>query len=474
MPIAIRCKCGKDLKVKDELAGKAVKCPGCGTVLKVVAPQARPAVPVAAAGKPGTKVVPGKAGPQKPGTKVGARPGGLPAKGAKPADDLGLIGLPEDMMPKSETAKSQTCKKCGAPYYSGDLFCMKCGLDFKTGKPVEQRKEKRSYWWVKPMVILLILGGIGAGVYFKFFAIKEEEKKDDGTKEEVVVDPFEGLRKAVTAENPENGPIGEALAKHGLDALPILQEIMKEAQNEKLYLQKGLVRAMAILTGVSLYNNDVCDLTVKLLEKKDFPQDVFALAVDALLSMGTGKRADSINAILAQPVGPTSLENVFSEHDAKKATEPLRRGIEALLNNRNFLDVPLIVRVSQTLFDAGESDAVPLVLDMALSPEKELQDAGIEALFQMLGLRKGPEDWRHWWNYNKGKPRYAWWIEALQEPSDEVRTACIERLKKYLGEKAPAEIEYIFDSTASQEQKDAVAKKWAQWWEENKSNPKLK
>jgi RsiW-degrading membrane proteinase PrsW (M82 family) len=37
MPIPIACSCGKSLKVKDEYAGKRVKCPGCGQPLSVPA-----------------------------------------------------------------------------------------------------------------------------------------------------------------------------------------------------------------------------------------------------------------------------------------------------------------------------------------------------------------------------------------------------------------------------------------------------
>src|SRR5437899_10199533 len=35
MPIRIGCECGKNLAVKDELAGRRVRCPGCGIVLDV-------------------------------------------------------------------------------------------------------------------------------------------------------------------------------------------------------------------------------------------------------------------------------------------------------------------------------------------------------------------------------------------------------------------------------------------------------
>ncbi len=48
MPISIACDCGKQLRVKDELAGRRVKCPECGEVLTVpggAAAQPRPPAP---------------------------------------------------------------------------------------------------------------------------------------------------------------------------------------------------------------------------------------------------------------------------------------------------------------------------------------------------------------------------------------------------------------------------------------------
>jgi hypothetical protein len=39
MSIPIRCDCGKSLKVKDEAAGRKVRCPGCGVVLPIPKPE---------------------------------------------------------------------------------------------------------------------------------------------------------------------------------------------------------------------------------------------------------------------------------------------------------------------------------------------------------------------------------------------------------------------------------------------------
>src|SRR5262245_63442798 len=37
MPVQLRCACGRLLRVRDELVGKRVKCPGCGGALLVLA-----------------------------------------------------------------------------------------------------------------------------------------------------------------------------------------------------------------------------------------------------------------------------------------------------------------------------------------------------------------------------------------------------------------------------------------------------
>ena len=37
MPILVSCPCGKQLRAKDEWAGKRIKCPGCGSAVEVVA-----------------------------------------------------------------------------------------------------------------------------------------------------------------------------------------------------------------------------------------------------------------------------------------------------------------------------------------------------------------------------------------------------------------------------------------------------
>jgi RsiW-degrading membrane proteinase PrsW (M82 family) len=45
MPITLSCECGKKLRVKDELAGRKVKCPGCGKVLIIPSAEENKVIP---------------------------------------------------------------------------------------------------------------------------------------------------------------------------------------------------------------------------------------------------------------------------------------------------------------------------------------------------------------------------------------------------------------------------------------------
>jgi hypothetical protein len=52
MAITVRCRCGKQIKTKDEYAGKRLMCPGCGSTLEVPRPAPAPPVTAGAAARP--------------------------------------------------------------------------------------------------------------------------------------------------------------------------------------------------------------------------------------------------------------------------------------------------------------------------------------------------------------------------------------------------------------------------------------
>jgi len=126
MPIQLKCTCGKVASVRDEMAGKAVKCPACQSVIRV---------PATAAAKPATASTrSGPAGqPRQP-----AKPAAATAKPAAPAlDDFGG-GAMDDLFNEAgfEIRTGKACPSCFEAIAADAVFCTKCGFNLETGSKV--------------------------------------------------------------------------------------------------------------------------------------------------------------------------------------------------------------------------------------------------------------------------------------------------------------------------------------------------
>lgn len=99
MPIRMQCQCGQVLGVKEEFAGKVVKCPKCQTAMRVPQPQA-----------------------------AGAAAGGSQALGG------GLDSLFDDVGIKSAKDRAPTCPSCRAVVQPNAVLCVNCGFDFRSGE----------------------------------------------------------------------------------------------------------------------------------------------------------------------------------------------------------------------------------------------------------------------------------------------------------------------------------------------------
>lgn len=115
MPIKVACKCGKKFAAKDELAGKAVKCPGCGQPLKIPSPQQQ---------KP------------QPGGKPKGPSGAAPKRPQKPAPSSSLDDLFDEVGIGSgaEEVAGPKCPACDAPIPANAVLCVNCGLNLQSGK----------------------------------------------------------------------------------------------------------------------------------------------------------------------------------------------------------------------------------------------------------------------------------------------------------------------------------------------------
>src|SRR6267378_4465833 len=111
MPILIPCKCGKQLRVKDDLAGKRIKCPACAAMLTVPVPAVEdddPVVPELASAEDVAHT------PEPSRAKKRSRP----EKGEEEADS--------DVEPAEKAGKRPRAADGANPYWvrAGDLLAL--------------------------------------------------------------------------------------------------------------------------------------------------------------------------------------------------------------------------------------------------------------------------------------------------------------------------------------------------------------
>ena len=123
MPIKVTCQCGKSFAAKDELAGKAVKCPNCQQPLRIPGASAPAAAPARNLAAP----LP-SAAPHQPASSASAF--GPPGGGGTHSlfDEVGL---------KQAPVGAQMCPGCAAALAPGAVVCIKCGYNMKLGRRME-------------------------------------------------------------------------------------------------------------------------------------------------------------------------------------------------------------------------------------------------------------------------------------------------------------------------------------------------
>ena len=144
MPISATCECGKQVKVKDELAGKRVKCPGCGKPLQIPSASAPQSTAtgdsIAVSCQCGKKI----AAPAKfAGKSVKCPQCSQPLKIPLPEQDDNGIG---DLLDDVGVRQSQTgvrCPQCGADMKADAVLCIECGMNVETGKRLKQNIDIR-------------------------------------------------------------------------------------------------------------------------------------------------------------------------------------------------------------------------------------------------------------------------------------------------------------------------------------------
>lgn len=191
MPIRLKCSsCGKVLSLRDEMAGKAVKCPGCKTVLR-------------AAGGAKKSTASAASGQRSPAAKTSGK---TAAPAVAPPSSLDELFAEEGFEVKSG---SKTCPGCFASVPQDALLCTHCGFNFESGTKVQAHRTELDQeisgeaalkkaeqdmllaqqmqakmesgagmpWWMLSLILFIVVSGVGVAVA----AINVAKREDDAT-----------------------------------------------------------------------------------------------------------------------------------------------------------------------------------------------------------------------------------------------------------------------------------------------------
>lgn len=197
MPIQLKCSCGKSVSVRDELAGKAVKCPGCQSVLRIPTAGGSQKQASGGAAKPAAQA----------SSRPPAKPVPSPATVADPiAGDFG--GSMDDLFNEAGFAvrTGRTCPSCYEAIAADAVLCTKCGFHLQAGtkiaghvaqfedaqsgeailkkaaKDLEYAKKMQEKmtsgagmpWWMLALILFMLVSVTGVGVVAVNLAKRED------------------------------------------------------------------------------------------------------------------------------------------------------------------------------------------------------------------------------------------------------------------------------------------------------------
>jgi ribosomal protein S27E len=159
MALSVQCgQCGKEFRVKDELAGKRVKCSACGQPIAIPAAAGRAVAP-APKGAPAAK------GPPAPARAPSApRSPGLPPPPGSVHDLLDDATVGKLVAPTIVMPGQMLCPNCAKAIPMGAAVCTFCGFDFRAGKTTRVVTEKPRDPRVQKLIAALIALAIMIGV----------------------------------------------------------------------------------------------------------------------------------------------------------------------------------------------------------------------------------------------------------------------------------------------------------------------
>lgn len=434
MPLSFKCECGKALRVKDELAGKKVKCPSCNQV--IVTPEIT-------------------------------------------AEDLVAT---EDLAEPKESQVSTKCLTCGAELEDEAPVCLKCGTIRQMPQMQEKSQpaadvfdsgfsEAKRPFYMKPVIwiagvaiiICIIL------IYNTFIKQSEEEpvvNKEDPTPDAGAdanvesnkpVTPKQSMPEKLFTEELQNKDIVnlDKMVEHILKlrekSMPILKTGIASAEKDvKLKSLSGLY----ILAYFKCYRSQVQTI-VRDASRRDGGKDekLNRMALEAFYLLTT----DQPDPLFLEFADIAKKYNEpFSQMEKSPAVGAVKNVIlKQFTQNQSSL---VKAKAFAYLVLLGDKWNIRQVISVMKDASGEAITFTGTALTELTGYTfEKQEEWNKWYSGNKNFSQTQWFISSLDNALEPRRQATIKKLMRITGK------DFSYQENATEDEKKAVINKWKEF-----------
>lgn len=419
MPVSFKCECGKALRVKDEFAGKKVKCPSCSRV--IVTPEITTEALMSVEG----------------------------------------IGNPE------ESQSQVKCQTCGADLKEEDPVCMKCGTIrqiMKTQQKTQAPVTGKSFY-MKPMTWIAVVAILICIVFLYNNFIKQSEDGIVANNKESASDTDAGAdtgkKTAPKQSTPEKLFIEELQNKDVTNLDKMVEHILTLREKSLPILGKGVADTERTAKLKSLYG------LYMLVYFKCYRSKIQPVINDASRRVAKDEELSRIALETVYLLVTDQPEDEFLKFTdiARKYTEQFK-GIEKSPPAGSAKDIIIkqfiqnqssLVKVEAFAYLVllGDKWNVRQIINMMKDVSEGAITSTKATLVELTGCAFAKqEDWNKWYSGSKNFPRTRWLINSLEQALEEQRRKTIKKLIRITGK------DFSYPENATENQKKEVINKW--------------
>lgn len=419
MPVSFKCECGKALRVKDEFAGKKVKCPSCGRI--IVTPEIT-------------------------------------------AQDLMATEIPNNL---KESQTQVKCQTCGADLKEEDPVCMKCGTirqimktPQKTQAPVAGKQfYMKPMTWVAVVAILICI----VFIYNKYSGQSEEETGNTNkeTTSESEPDKSAVKKPAPKLNTPEQLFTAELQNKDTVNLDKMVEHIIKLREKSLPTLGKGVadtertaklksLYGLYILAYLKCYRSKIQPVINDASRRVAKDEELSLIALETVYLLVTDQPEDEFLEF-------TDIAGKYTEQFKGIEKSPPAGFAKDIIIKQFIQNQSSLVKAKAfaCLVLLGDKWNVRQIINMM----KDTSDGAITStkvtLVELTGCTfENQEEWNKWYSGNKNFPRARWLINSLEPASEEQRRKTIKKLARITGR------DFSYPENATEDQKKEVINKW--------------